>query len=59
MIREGKITEVVENIAPKIPAVFTPAKVATLTPTGPGVIEDNAIISDNCCDVNQSFVMVR
>ena len=42
IINDGKITAVVAISAPKIPDVVNPAKVATFTPTGPGVIEATA-----------------
>ena len=47
-IKEGKTTDVVATTAPASPDVTYPANVATLTPIGPGVIEDIAIISANC-----------
>ena len=47
-IKDGSITAVVAINAPVIPAVANPAKVATFTPTGPGVIEDTAIMSVSC-----------
>lgn len=53
---EGKTTANVAITEPKIPATVYPAKVATLTPTGPGVTDDSAIISDSCCDVYQGRV---
>ena len=53
IINDGKITAVVASRAPKIPDVVNPAKVATFTPTGPGVIDATASISVNCLDVYQ------
>ena len=47
-IIDGKITAIVAINAPKTPPVVKPAKVATFTPTGPGVIDDTAIISASC-----------
>ena len=47
-MKDGRIIDVVATSAPKIPDVAKPAKVATFTPTGPGVIEDMAIISVSC-----------
>ena len=47
-INDGKIMLVVAINAPKIPVVVNPANVATFIPTGPGVIDAIAIISDNC-----------
>ena len=43
-MNDGKITAVVASNEPKIPALLNPAKVATFTPTGPGVIEEIASI---------------
>jgi len=47
MINDGRITAVVAMSEPKIPALLNPAKVATLTPTGPGVIDETASIFVN------------
>ena len=44
-INEGIIIADVAINAPKIPAVVKPENVAIFTPTGPGVIDDIAIIS--------------
>ena len=46
-IKEGMISDTVASKAPKIPAVFNPANVATLIPTGPGVIDASATICVN------------
>ena len=53
IINEGNTTEVVAITDPKSPEVVYPANVATLTPTGPGVMDDIAIISVNCFAVYQ------
>ena len=53
IINDGKITAVVASNAPKIPDVVNPAKVATFTPTGPGVIDATANISVNCFEEYQ------
>ena len=48
IIKDGKRTADVAIKEPKSPEVTKPAKVATFTPTGPGVTEETAIISVNC-----------
>lgn len=50
---EGKMIAVVAIRAPNIPDVANPANVATLTPTGPGVMDDIASISVSCLVVYQ------
>ena len=44
MMKDGMITAEVASSEPKTPALLNPAKVATFTPTGPGVIEEIASI---------------
>ena len=53
IIKEGKMTAVVAINAPRIPEVVKPANVATLTPTGPGVLDEIASISVSCFGVYQ------
>ena len=53
---DGKTIADVAITAPRIPVVVYPAKVATLTPTGPGVMDEIAIISVSCCVVNHLYV---
>lgn len=53
IMNDGRIIAVVAIIAPKIPEVANPANVATLTPTGPGVIDEIASISVSCFVVYQ------
>lgn len=48
IINDGRITDAVATNAPVTPAVVKPANVATFTPTGPGVIDEIAIISESC-----------
>lgn len=55
IIKDGKTIAVVAIKEPKIPEVVNPAKVATLIPTGPGVIEEIASISVNCFVVYQWY----
>ena len=45
IISEGRTNPIVAIIAPKIPEVLNPAKVAIFMPMGPGVDSDIAIIS--------------
>lgn len=52
-MNDGSIMAHVAVSAPKIPPVVKPENVAIFTPTGPGVIDDNASISVNCFVVNQ------
>ena len=53
MIKDGRTIAVVAINEPKIPEVVNPANVATLIPTGPGVMEEIASISVNCFVVYQ------
>ena len=50
---DGVTNPIVALIAPPIPAVFIPAKVAALIPIGPGVICEIVKTSINSGSVNQ------
>ena len=57
--KEGKTRPNVATIPPKIPVVLKPAKVAILTPIGPGVDSDMAIISVSSDVENQEYFLLK
>ena len=58
-VKEGKTIALVAISEPKIPAVLNPAKVAILSPIGPGVTDDTPNIIINSFEVNQSYFCVK
>ena len=53
MMTDGSTRATVATTPPSTPAALVPAKVAMLTPMGPGVDSDTAIISASCPELNQ------
>lgn len=52
---DGKITAKVDTIAPNMPAIFIPTKVAEFTAIGPGVISAIVIKSVNSFRLSQAY----
>ena len=52
MMTDGSTSEQVAVMAPGMPAAWKPAYVAELTPSGPGVDSDTAIMSIRSLGVN-------
>ena len=57
-IRDGNTSPKVAAKPPQMPAALKPPYVAILTPMGPGVDSETAIISASCCLLNQSYLSV-